>query len=297
MLFITALIWGTTFVAQSTGMKYIGPFTYNMCRSFIGFLVLIPVVTFFRKKRYSRQEMTADEKKALNRGSIIGGIGCGCVLFGASSLQQFALKMTTAGKAGFITALYIIMVPILGIFLKKKVPKIIWLCALIAIAGFYLLCVKENFTIGRGELLGLGCAFAFSIHIMTIDHFTAGNTDSLLISCTQFLVTALISLCAMLLFETPMLSAVWEARYAIIYAGVMSSGIAYTLQIVAQRYTNPTVAVLLMSLESVFAALSGWLFLNEAMSGREFIGCALVFFAVILAQLPLPASKNKKISC
>jgi drug/metabolite transporter (DMT)-like permease len=295
MLLITALIWGSAFVAQSVGMEYVGPFTYNMARSYIGFLVLIPVVLIFRKKRYAENPMTAEEKKVLNHNSIIGGICCGIVLCVASNFQQFALTMTTAGKAGFITALYIIIVPILGIFLGKKVPKIIWLCAAIAIFGFYLLCIKEDFSVGMGDLLGLCCAVCFSFHIMVIDHFTSKNTDSIMISCVQFLTSAIISTITMLIFETPSLNAIWDARIAILYAGVLSSGIAYTLQIVAQRYTNPTVAVLLMSLESVFAALSGWLFLHESMSAKEFAGCALVFLAVILAQIPLPGKKGKNV--
>lgn len=294
MLLITALIWGSAFVAQSAGMEYVGPFTYNMSRSYIGFLVLIPVVLFFRKSGQKEHPLTKKENKELNMRSIKGGIFCGLALGVASCVQQIGVSMTTAGKAGFITALYIILVPILGIFLKKRIPKIIWLCVAIALVGFWLLCIKEGFTIGTGDLFCLLCAFCFSVHIMVIDHFTAQKTDSIMISCVQFLVAAIFSTVLTVLFESPSWSAIWDAKLTILYAGVLSSGVAYTLQVVAQRYTKPTVATLLMSLESVFAALFGALILHEVLTGKEFIGCILVFVAVILAQIPLPELKKKK---
>lgn len=293
MLLITALIWGSAFVAQSAGMEYVGPFTYNMSRSYIGFLVLIPVVLFFRKSGQKEHPLTKEENKELNMRSIKGGIFCGLALGVASCVQQIGVSMTTAGKAGFITALYIILVPILGIFLKKRIPKIIWLCVAIALVGFWLLCIKEGFTIGTGDLFCLLCAFCFSVHIMVIDHFTAQKTDSIMISCVQFLVAAIFSTVLTVLFESPSWSAIWDAKLTILYAGVLSSGVAYTLQVVAQRYTKPTVATLLMSLESVFAALFGALILHEVLTGKEFIGCILVFVAVILAQIPLPELKKK----
>ena len=292
MLLVTALIWGSAFVAQSAGMEYVGPFTYNMSRSFIGCLVLIPVVLLFRRADEKEHPRTEAERKALNRGSIIGGIFCGLALGVASAFQQVGISMTTAGKAGFITALYIILVPILGIFLKKKVPKIIWLCVALALVGFWMLCIKEGFSVSTGDLLCLICALCFSVHIMVIDHFTAKNTDGIMMSCVQFLVAGLLSLLMTLLFETPTWSSLWEAKITILYAGVLSSGVAYTLQILAQRHTNPTVATLLMSLESVFAALFGWLLLHETLSPKELLGCLLVFIAVILAQIPLPTHRH-----
>lgn len=292
LLIITALIWGSAFVAQSAGMKYVGPFTYGMARNIIGFAVLIPVVTGFRKAKEKKEPLPMAEKKALNKNSFIGGIFCGLVLTVASSFQQVGISMTTAGKAGFITALYIIIVPVFGIFLKRRAPKIIWLCVIIAVSGFYLLCIKEGFTVSTGDLLCLACAFCFSIHIMVIDHFASGNTDPVMISCIQFLVAGLISAVPAFAFETPTLQAMWKANITILYAGVLSSGVAYTLQIIAQRDTSPSVATLLMSLESVFAALFGWLILHESLSGKELLGCALVFLAVILAQIPLPALRR-----
>ncbi|MDO4616116.1 MAG: DMT family transporter [Lachnospiraceae bacterium] len=292
MLLITALIWGSAFVAQSAGMEYVGPFTYTMARSFIGFLALIPVVLWFRKNRRKNNPMTKEEEKGLNLRSIRGGIFCGLALGIASCIQQVGVSMTTAGKAGFITALYIIIVPILGIFLKKRIPGIIWLCIAIALAGFWLLCIKDGFSVSTGDLFCLLCAFCFSVHIMVIDHFAAQDTDSVMISCVQFLVAGLLSAVLTSVFETPTWNAIWNAKLTILYAGLLSSGVGYTLQITAQRYTKPTVATLLMSLESVFAALFGGLILHEVLSFREFLGCVLVFAAVILAQIPLPAGKK-----
>ncbi len=293
MLLITALIWGSAFVAQSAGMDYVGPFTYNMSRSFIGFLALIPVVLFFRKSSLKEHPLTKEEEKGLNRRSLKGGFFCGLVLGIASCIQQIGVSMTTAGKAGFITALYIVIVPVLGIFLKKRIPKIIWLCIAIALAGFWLLCIKEGFSVSTGDLFCLLCAFCFSVHIMVIDHFTSQDTDSIMISCVQFLVAGILSAVLTFLFETPTWGAIWDARLTILYAGLLSSGAGYTLQIAAQRYTKPTVATLLMSLESVFAALFGGLILHEVLSVKELLGCVLVFIAVILAQIPLPVRRTE----
>ena len=295
MLLLTALIWGVAFVAQSAGMDYVEPFTYNGIRTMIGGLVLIPVILFFDKLKPEEQRLSPEEQKVVNKNSLIGGICCGVVLCVASGFQQFGVSMdsTTAGKAGFITALYIVIVPLMGVFIKKKIPKIIWLCVAIAIVGFYLLCIKEDFTIGLGDVLVLCCAFFFSIHIMVIDHFTAGKVDGVRMSCVQFLVAGVIGLVLMFLFEEPVLASIWDARISILYAGVMSCGVAYTLQILGQKHTDPTTATLLMSLESVFAVLAGWVLLNESLSLKELAGCALVFIAVILAQIPLPVKAKK----
>lgn len=293
MLLLTAIIWGTAFVAQSAGMDHVQPFTYNGIRTLIGGLVLIPVILFFDKIKPESQRLSPEEQKVVNKNSLIGGICCGIVLCVASSFQQFGVSMTTAGKAGFITALYIVIVPLMGVFIKKKIPKIIWLCVAIAVAGFYLLCVKEGFSVGTGDLLVLCCAFFFSIHIMMIDHFTAGKVDGVRMSCVQFLVAGVLAIICMFMFEEPVMARIWDARVPILYAGVMSCGVAYTLQILGQKDTDPTTATLLMSLESVFAALSGWVLLHESLSLKELIGCLLVFIAVILAQIPLPVKSKK----
>ena len=293
MLLITALIWGTAFVAQSAGMNYVEPFTYNGVRTLIGGLVLIPVILLFDRLKPLSQRPTPEEKKRISRNSAVGGVFCGILLAVASSLQQYGISMTTAGKAGFITALYIVIVPLMGVFIHKKIPKIIWLCVAIAVAGFYLLCVKEGFTVSLGDLLVLCCAFFFSLHIMCIDHFGAKEVDGVRMSCVQFLVAGLLCMIPMAIFETPTWENLWAARVTILYTGVMSCGVAYTLQILGQRDTDPTTATLLMSLESVFAALSGWVILHESLSVKELFGCVLVFAAVILAQIPLPAAKKK----
>ncbi len=293
MLLLTALIWGTAFVAQSAGMDHVQPFTYNGIRTLIGGLVLIPVILLFDRLKPAESRPSAEEQRVINKNSLLGGVCCGVVLCVASCFQQFGVSMTTAGKAGFITALYIVIVPLMGVFIKKKIPKIIWLCVAIAVAGFYLLCVKEGFSIGTGDLLVLCCAFFFSIHIMVIDHFTAGKVDGVRMSCVQFLVAGIMAIVLMFLFEEPTLASVWNARVSILYAGVMSCGVAYTLQILGQKDTDPTTATLLMSLESVFAALSGWVLLHESLSLKEIFGCALVFVAVILAQIPLPVKTKK----
>lgn len=284
MLLITALIWGSAFVAQSAGMEYVGPFTYNMSRSVLGFAVLIPVILLF--SRSSEGGKSVVSRLAPDRCTLIGGICCGLILGIASSLQQYGISMTTAGKAGFITALYIIIVPLLGIFIGKRIPKIIWLCVAIAVLGFYLLCIKENFTVSKGDLVVLCCSLCFAVHILVIDHFTGRNADGIKMSCIQFLVAGLFSAVLAFSFEKPVFTDILKAKYTIMYAGILSSGVAYTLQIVAQKDTDPTTATLIMSLESVFAALSGWLILNESLTLKELFGCILVFAAVILAQMP-----------
>lgn len=287
MLLLTALIWGTAFVAQSAGMDYVGPFTFGAVRTLVGALVLIPVTLLFWKKRTPE-----GEKPYSIKNSVIGGVACGLVYTAASNLQQYGISQTTAGKAGFITALYIVIVPLLGIFLGKKIPPIVWGCIAAAVLGFYLLCMNERFQISAGDFLVLLCAFFFSLHIIVIDHFAAKNVNGVLMSCVQFFTAGIITLVPMFLFEQPTLSALWDARLTLFYTGVMSCGIAYTLQIIAQKDTDPTIATLLMSLESVFAALSGALLLHETMTGREIVGCILVFAAVIFAQIPLPKRRK-----
>ena len=293
MLLITSLIWGSAFVAQSAGMEYVGPFTYNTTRSFIGFLVLIPLVIFFRKRFLRQHPLSERQEQKLNHSSVTGGIICGMVLFVASNLQQVGISSTTAGKAGFITALYIVIVPIFSMLLGKKVSKIVWLYVCMAIFGFYLMCIKEGFTIGKGDFYCLLCAIGYSLHIMVIDRFATQFTDGVLISCIQFLTVGILSLILTLIYETPSFTAIWDAKITILYAGILSSGVAYTLQILAQSRTSPTIAPLIMSMESVFAVLFGWLILKENLNLREMFGCAIVFLAVVLAQLPAPDFKKK----
>ena len=283
LLLITAMIWGTAFVAQSEGMNYVGPFTYNAVRTLIGGIVLIPVILIFR--RTPLRKTFAENGGSSAKPTIAGGICCGVLLFIASSFQQSGIKLTTAGKAGFITALYVVIVPLIGTFFGRRTSLKIWICVAAAVAGFYMLCIKEGLNISKGDLLVLVCAFFYALHIMVIDKFNARNADGMVMSCIQFFTAGLLMTICMFVFEEPTLSGIFAAKHTILYTGIMSCGAAYTLQIIGQKYTPPSTATLIMSLESVFAALSGWLILSERLSIKEFIGCALVFTAVILAQL------------
>ncbi|QIB70536.1 DMT family transporter [Aminipila butyrica] len=292
MLILTALIWGTAFVAQRAGMEYIGPFTLNGLRCLLGALVLLPVILIMdrQQKREAIKtgalQPTEAERKSEKRTLITGGLACGLIFFVSSSLQQLGMVYTTAGKAGFITSLYIVIVPILGIFLKQKVRPVLWACVALAIGGLYLLCIQEGFSMGKGDFLVLICALGFSLHILAIDYYSP-KTNGVKLSCVQFLVCGLISLPCMFLFETVYWSDVLRCWLPLIYAGVMSCGLAYTLQVVAQKYTEPTVTSLLLSLESVFAVIAGIILLQEQISMREGVGCIIMFVAIILAQLPV----------
>lgn len=280
LLVLTALIWGCAFVAQSVGMDFVGPFTFNMARFLIGAIVLLPVIWFM-----DRQRKTSAEKGAGQKTLIIGGICCGIALAVASTLQQWGILFTTVGKAGFITAMYIVIVPLLGIFIGKKVRPLIIGCVAIAVVGFYFLCMTESLRLGLGDFLVLLCAIAFSIHILVIDHFSP-KVDGVKMSAIQFLTAAIISAVPTLLWEQPVFTEILQAWQPVLYAGVMSCGVAYTLQIIAQKNADPTVASLLLSLESVFSVLAGWVLLGQGLSLKELFGCVLIFCAIILAQLP-----------
>lgn len=292
LLMLAALIWGTAFVAQSLGMDHIGPITFNSVRNFIGALALVPVILFLRNKQDPAKAPGA--AKNYRKALWVGGVLCGIALTFASCFQQMGIQLTTVGKAGFLTALYIVMVPIFGLFLKKRVPAAVWISVLIAAAGTYLLSVKEDFTIGRGDLLVILCAVVYSVHILLVDRF-APQVSGVELSCIQFLTAGVLSGAAALAFETFTLRDILLTMGPLLYSGVLSSGVAFTLQIIGQKNTPPAVASLIMSLESVFAALSGWLFLKQGMQGRELLGCVLVFAAVILAQVPFGALQEKRL--
>lgn len=283
ILFLTALIWGTAFVAQSVGMDHIGPFTFNAVRSYVGGVALIPVILFFNSRKTTEQRQA---EKANRKTLVIGGICCGIALGVASLFQQVGIQYTTVGKAGFITALYIVIVPILGIFFHKKVGLKVWVSVVIAIVGLYLLCMTGSFTLQWGDFLILICALCFSCHILVIDHFSP-KVDGVQMSCIQFFTAAVLSTVAMLFVEgVPTVQDVLLSWIPVLYCGVMSSGVAYTLQIIGQKGVNPTIASLVLSLESVIAVLAGWVILGQNMSSREILGCVLMFGAIILAQLP-----------
>lgn len=281
LLLLTATIWGIAFVAQSAGSDYAGPFTFNAIRTIMGGVVLIPCIYFLDKGKKKRSEMIASDQKNL----ITGGILCGVVLFIASNLQQIGIAYTTAGKAGFITALYIVLVPMMGIFLKKITGLKIWLGVLLAAVGLYFLCMNEGFSIGIGDIYLLMGAACFAVHILVIDYYSP-KVDGVKMSCIQFFVCGILSAVPMLLFETPRIGSLVSGWIPLVYAGVMSCGVAYTLQIVGQRDADPTIASLILSLESVVSVLAGFLILGERLSIREGIGCILMFAAIILAQLP-----------
>lgn len=284
LLLLTATIWGVAFVSQSVGMDYVGPFTFNAVRSLIGAAVLVPCI-FLLQKLQKKEEGQEVHKKEDRKTLLTGGICCGVILAVASSFQQFGLMYTTVGKAGFITAMYIILVPLFGIFLKKKVGLRIGVSVVIAVAGLYLLCMTESLRLEAGDVLVLICAVVFSFHIMVIDHFSP-LVDGVKMSCIQFLVCGILCSIGMFVFEEPSLSMLFAAWKPILYAGVMSCGVAYTLQIIGQKGMNPTVASLIMSLESVISVLAGFVLLGEVLSGRELAGCVLMFAAIVLAQLP-----------
>lgn len=283
LLVLTAMIWGTGFVSQSIGTDYVGPFTFLAMRSYIGGIALLPCI-FFLGKISSPDNESKGEKKDI-KALVTGGICCGAALFSASIFQQIGIMHTTVGKAGFLTALYIIIVPVLGLFFRKKVGLNIWISALIAVFGMYLLCVKESFSVERGDILVIICAFFFSVHILVIDHFSP-KVDCVKMSCIQFFVCAVISTVFMFILEKPDFSAIWSAKTAILYSGVLSSGVGYTLQIIGQQGNDPTVSSLILSLESVFSMISGWIVLHEKFSPKEALGSLLIFAAIILSQLP-----------
>jgi drug/metabolite transporter (DMT)-like permease len=284
MLTLTALIWGTAFVAQRVGNGYVGPAAFNAARFFIGGISLLPVMlikSVFDRKNAGKGTPAEGVPRAL----LAGGLCCGIMLSISSLLQQNGIVYTTAGKAGFITALYIIIVPILGILLGRKVRMHMWGCVLAAIIGMDLLCIRESISLNRGDAMILACAFSYSVHILLVDHFSP-LVDGVKLSCIQFFACAFLSLIFALILEKPDLSSVWAARMPLLYTGVLSSGVGFTLQILGQRDVNPVVASLLMSLESVFAAIAGWFILQETLSKREAGGCALILAATLMAQIP-----------
>lgn len=294
LMMLAAVIWGGAFVAQKAAMDHFGPYTFNALRSYIGALALLPLAWCLAKAGKAAQ--------GTKRNLFIGGVCCGFWLTVSTLLQQIGLIDVDPGKAGFLTAMYILIVPVLGCFVRKIPALNVWIAVAIALCGAYFLSIKSDFTIERGDLLVLGCAFTFSFHVMTIDHF-ARKVDPVQLSCAQFFVCALFSTIPMLAVEkfglpTESVSAGAAADSALIalkngfwplvFTGIFSSGVAYTLQIISQKHLNATVATLIMSLESVFAALFGWLIRGDALTAREALGCVLVFAAVILSQIPFP---------
>ena len=289
-LIFATIIWGSTFVAQSVGMDYVGPFTFQAVRCMLAVLVLLPVIAL-----YDRKGKRGFWKKWLDKRLWLGGIACGIALFSAANLQQVGMVSTTAGKAGFLTAMYIVLVPFVGLFLKRR-PGIMAIVSVpIAVVGLYLLSCANVSQINTGDILLFGSAFAFAIQITLVDSF-AKQVDNLRLSCIQSLICALLTGIVMILYETPNVESILRCWLPICYAGILSMGVAYSLQIVGQRYIEPTAASLIMSLESVFAAISGWLILHERMSLQETVGCILVLSAVFLSQIPFKRIMSKPLT-
>ena len=279
MLFLAACIWGFAFAFQSQGMEHMGPMTFNGIRFLIGAVVLLPVILIFRKPEEKKKSTKEDIKIALR-----GGVVCGLCLFVASSLQQFGIQHTSVGKAGFLTTLYIILVPIIGIFFKRKVSVIVWIGAVLSVVGMYLLCVSETMNINIGDVLAFCCAIVFAFHILSVDYF-APKTNGIVLSCLQFLTSGTCGMVFALIFERPSFAEIISGIVPLLYVGVMSSGVAYTLQILGQKDADPTIASLIMSLESAVSVLGGWLILHQKLSGKELFGCLLMFIAVIGVQV------------
>ena len=286
LLLLTAMIWGAAFVAQSVGADNVGAFTFLASRSWLAGIALLPLIAVMKRKTVSSEAGPGDRRIL-----ITGGLLCGFFLFIASAAQQIGIATTTTAKAGFLTALYVIIVPILSIVIRKRVPARVWISAIIAVAGLYLLCMKGRFSLEAGDAMELLCAFLFACHIMTIDHFSP-RVDGITMSCIQFFACAVFSTVFALLIEHPHWAQIRSALLPILYAGIFSSGVGYTLQILSQKNLHPTVASITMSLESVFSAVFGWILLHQALNGREILGCLLMFSAIILAQLPSKGQNN-----
>lgn len=290
LMVLVAFIWGTSFVAQSKGLDKIGNFTFLAFRSYLAVIVLLPLCpVLYKKGKKEGTGVHGEYKSFFSKELLTGGALCGVCLFAGTAFQQVGIKYSGVGKSGFLTTLYILIVPLGGLFFKKKVKPVIWACVGVALIGMYFLCGGEGGKIAFGDIMLIICAFCFAAQIMTVDFFVS-EVDGVRLSLVQFAVCAVLSTFSMLIFEDVETKRLVSAWFAIFYAGVMSSGVGYTLQIIAQKKLNPVIAGLLMSLESVFAALSGAAF-GERMLPREIIGCVLVFAAIIAAQLP---EKRKK---
>ena len=280
ILLLTALIWGFGFVAQRMGMDHLGPYAFNVCRFLVGALSLLPLLFFFRKKESGPTELNPSFWKF----SILAGFA----LFGGATLQQVGIQYTTVGKAGFITGLYVVIVPILGLCLRQKIGRWTVIGSILAVLGLYFLSIKEDFSMGWGETMVLIGAFFWAVHVQVIGTANKRNLNPIKLALVQYLVCAALNLLLSLVFETFHLDQVILASGAILYAGIVSVGIAFTLQVIAQKKVEPSRAAIILNLEAVFAVLAGWLFFTELLTMKEWIGCGLLFLGMILSQLKSP---------
>jgi drug/metabolite transporter (DMT)-like permease len=288
MLGLTAFIWGTAFVAQRVGMDHIGPVTFIAARFLIGAISLLPVI--YVGSSMDKKKGVQGCRAASSRLLLEGGIVCGVVVFVCALFQQVGIQYTTVGKSGFITTLYIVIVPIFGLFLGRRPPPATWGCVFLAIAGRYMLCLNESVSINKGDVHTFFCAVFYAVHILAVDRYSP-RVDGVKLSAIQFFVGGILGFAGAFIFETPDISAIAGAIWPLLYVGVISSGVGFTLQILGQRDVNPVAASLVMSLESVFAALAGWMLLGEILTPREMVGGAMVFAANIMAQM-VPTLKN-----
>ena len=294
LLLITAAIWGAGFVAQALGMEHVGPLTFTWARSLIGGMFLLCAMPMLDRLAGPRPSTMAQGNPWKNRTLWVGSFFCGTMLFISAALQQFGIMYTTVAKASFLTSLYIVIVPLIGMFLGRQTSWNAWLGVLIAVAGLYLLCVKpgESMLLSLGDTLVITCALSFSLHILVIDRF-APLVDAVRLSCLQFFISSLWGAVLMMIFEEPTLEGLYGALGAILFVGILDNGIGYTLQTIAQKNINPTIASLLMSLESVFGTLAGWVVMGQTLTSREAIGCAVMGVAIVLAQLPARLFKKR----
>lgn len=291
VLLLAAIIWGSSFISQRVGTDYIGPLTFIGVRSLIGAIVLLPVVFFVGKiEKKKNPSYSMGSKKDI----LISGAVCGLVLALASNLQTFGIVGNDTGKTGFITAFYIVLVPVLGLFIKRSCPPPVWIGVAIALVGLWFLSIDGNsLQINPNDIFTFFCAIIFAVHILVIDHYTP-YVNGVLLSCVQFAVCGVVSLLCALLFEQPTLSDLLPAWSSILYSGIFSCGIAYTLQIIGQKDMDPTAASILLSMESCMSVLFGWLILHESLNGRKMLGCGCMFFAVIFVQVMVAIYEKKK---
>ena len=292
-----ALLWGVAFVAQDVGLEHIEPFTFTAVRCFLGgiALLIIALISDLLKKKKNPETLSPEEKKTRRKNLIISGLACGAIMACATNLQQIGLVYTTAGKSGFITACYIVLVPIIGLFFRKKCPITVWIAVVLAVVGLYFLCLSDGFVgFNKGDAITFGCTVAFAFHIIAVDYFVE-NTDGIKLACAQCFVCSAISAVFMFIFEHPTMDGLLKAYIPLLYTGVMSAGVAYMFQILGQKRLSPTVASLIMSLESVISVIAAWLILDQKLSPREIIGCVVIFAAIVLAQLPKDLFSKLKI--
>ena len=296
-LFIAAFFWGTTFVAQSIGAKSVSAFTFLACRSYIGTVFLLPFIMMRDKGiRKDKPELfTPENNKKRRKLHAKAGMICGFLLFAASIAQQYGIEFTTTAKASFITTLYVVFVPVFSIFIGKKPNAKIWVAVVFSVVGLYLLSISGSLRLSLGDSFVMLCSVIFAFQIMSVNHYSP-KTDSLKLSCCMFFTVAILATISMFIFENPDWNSIYKALPSILYAGILSNGVAYTCQVIGQKGVNPSVASLIMCLESVFGALSGWVVLGEGLTARELTGCTLMFTAILIAEVKLPARRKDEIS-